>query len=120
MRPGAPRYNTPSATWIALHRRRLENGTSPITAGLSAGYASAIARSVRFRDDAPPASVANAAVSLGSAALPDGTASTTRNADSVNVPVLSTQMVSTDASDSIALSSSASTPRRDMRTAAAA
>jgi hypothetical protein len=38
----------------------------------------------------------------------------------VSVPVLSTQIVSTDASDSIAFSCWASTPRRDIRTAAAA
>jgi hypothetical protein len=49
-----------------------------------------------------------------------GIASTTRSADPVSVPVLSTQIVSTDASDSIAFSCCASTPRRDMRTAAAA
>jgi hypothetical protein len=48
------------------------------------------------------------------------TTSTTRSDGSVRVPVLSTQIVSTDASDSMALSCWASTPRRDMRTAAAA
>ena len=49
-----------------------------------------------------------------------GRSSVTRSAASVSVPVLSMQSVSTDASDSIALSCCASTPRRDIRTAAAA
>jgi len=49
-----------------------------------------------------------------------GSTSTTRSAASVRVPVLSMQIVSTEASDSIALSCCASTPRRDMRTAPAA
>jgi hypothetical protein len=58
-------------------------------------------------------------VSRGSALSSHGIASTTRSAEPVKVPVLSTQMVA-DASDSIAFSCCASTPPRDMRTAAAA
>ncbi len=110
----------PEANDTELHRRRLENGTSLIGVSASAANASWIASSVRLRADALAAIVPSSCVSRSSLTPGAGSACTTRSEASVSVPVLSTQIVSTDASDSIALSCCASTPRRDIRTAPAA
>ena len=88
--------------------------------GASLGNAAATASSVRLRDEELAATAVSAAESSSSVTPGAGTVSMTRSDASVSVPVLSTQIVSTDAIDSIAFSCWASTPRRDIRTEAAA
>ena len=112
-RSGAPKIKRLPSKARALQRRREENGTWPTTASLltSASPASLIASRVRLREGALAAYVASSRANVGSSVPSAGNSSTTRGVGSVSVPVLSVQTTSTDASDSIALSCCASTPR---------
>ena len=105
-----------------LQRRRERNGTtsSAGSADVDAGSASATARSVRFCASDAAAKRPRASPSSSSLVPAAGRSSTSRSEAVVRVPVLSTQIVSTDASDSIAFSCCESAPERAIRSAAAA
>ncbi len=119
-RSGAPSTYEVSPSRSALQRRADENGTYSPGSSAGAPTATAIASSVRLRagelDANRPTSRRTSSGSPPFAASTE----TTRRSAAVSVPVLSRQMTSTEASDSIAFSCCASAPRRASCNAAAA
>ena len=93
-------------------RRTAPGRSGSAAASPSARPAAWTASSVELRDGALAAKRPSARASRGSSTPSAGTSATTRSDASVSVPVLSVHMTDTDASDSIALSCCASTPRR--------
>ena len=86
-----------------LHFHSEENGTSPLTRPESPGNFSAIASRVRLRSPALAANRASEACA-DPASTPSATSTpSSRRLPSVRVPVLSTQIVSTEARLSVAL-----------------
>ena len=110
---GAPRTQVESAVRTALHRREELKGTSSTTGSASPGRWAARAVLVRFAAPALRAIDPNAAAT-GSASCPStGAVSTTVRRPVVSVPVLSVQTTSTLLTDSTALTSCTSAPRRE-------
>ena len=114
-RSGAPSTSRSSPRSSALQRRREENGTCADDAARGRRRRAPRRRSPpasRLRDGRARRVAGERAAPASPRRRPSaGTSSTTRSVGSVSVPVLSVQTTSTEASDSIAFSCCASTPR---------